>query len=270
LKQPLAGSVSDALLVIRGRRPVSETSQLIAALKKVLKAQGVTYHDIADRLRLSEASVKRIFAAEALSLDRLEEICRFLDLSIYELARLARAGEFDDVTVLTEVQEQALAQNPQQLACFYLLLNGWTLARVARRLDLSEPQLTRLLAALDKLKLIELHPRSRVRLLTPRTVLWRKGGPIRRMYEREVKAEFLEADFERGGAVMRFETGELSDGSVGILMRKIDGLAREFENLADLDISLTPDRKRAVGLLVVLRPWVFSLFSGSRIRQGDR
>ncbi|MGH8630400.1 MAG: helix-turn-helix domain-containing protein [Burkholderiales bacterium] len=243
---------------------MSETSQLIAALKKVLKAQGVTYHDIAGALRLSEASVKRIFAAESFSLERLEEICRFLDLTIYELARLARVGEVEEVSVLTEAQEEALVRNPQQLACFYLLLNGWALAQVARRLELTEPQLTRLLVALDKLKLIELHPRSRVRLLTARSVLWREGGPIRRMYERQVKAEFLDADFERGDALMRFETGELSDASLGILRKKIDRLAREFENLADLDISLTPERKRAVGLLVVLRPWVFSLFSKNR------
>lgn len=243
---------------------MNETSQLIAALKKVLKAQGVTYQDIAGALRLSEASVKRIFAAESFSLERLEEVCRFLDLTIYELVRVARTGEAEDVSVLSEAQEAALAQNPQQLACFYLLLNGWTPARVARRFTLTEPQLTRLLAALDKLDLIKLHPRNRVRLLTARKVLWRKGGPIRRMYERQVKAEFLDADFDRSDALMRFETGELSDASLGILEKKIDRLVREFENLVDLDVALAPERKKAVGLLVVFRPWVFSLFSKIR------
>jgi len=243
---------------------VSETSQLIAALKTVLKARGVTYRHIAGALRLSEASVKRILAAESLSLERLEAICRFLDLTVYELIRLARTGETEDVSVLTEVQEAALAQNPQLLACFYLLLNGWTPTRVARRLELSEPQLARLLVALDKLHLIELHPRNRVRPLTARTILWRKGGAVRRMYERQVKAEFLDADFDSGDAVMRFETGELSDASLGMLEKKIDRLVREFENLADLDVALMPERKKAVGLLVVFRPWVLSLFSKTR------
>ncbi len=243
---------------------MSETSQLIAALKKVLKAQEVTYRDIAGALRLSEASVKRIFAAESFSLERLEEICRFLDLTIYELARLARTGAAEEVSVLTEAQETALAQNPQQFACFYLLMNGWTPARLARRLALSEPQLTRLLTALDKLELIELHPRNRVRPLTARTVMWRKGGPIRQMHERQVKAEFLDADFDGSDALMRFETGELSDASLGALENKIDRLVREFEMLADHDVALAPERKKAVGLLVVFRPWVFSLFSKTR------
>lgn len=239
---------------------MTETSQLIAALKKLLKEQGVTYRDIGRALRLSEASVKRIFAAESLSLERLEEVCRFLDLKIYELARLAHLGAAHDVSVLSEAQEGALAQNRELLACFYLLLNAWTPGRVAQRLGLNEPQLTRLLAALDRLELIELHPGNRVRPLTARTILWRKGGPIRRLYERQIKAEFLEGEFDGRDELMVFETGELSDASLAVLEKRIDRLAREFETLADADLGSEPERRKAVGLLVALRPWVFSLF----------
>jgi transcriptional regulator with XRE-family HTH domain len=239
---------------------VTEKSQLIAALKKLLKTRGLTYRDIGRALRLSEASVKRMFAGESFTLARLEEICRLLDLSIYELARLARIGEAHDVTILTEAQESALAQNPQQLACFYLVLNGWTPASVARRLGLTEAQLTRLLAALDRLQLIELHPNNRVRPLTARTLLWRKGGPIRRRYERQIKAEFLDGEFDGADALLCFETGELSEASLTILEKKIDRLVREFEDLADSDLAAAPERKKAVGLLIGFRPWVFSLF----------
>lgn len=240
---------------------LTETSQLIAALKKLLKEQGVTYRDIARALRLSEASVKRILAAESLSLERLEEICHVLDLTMYELARLAHLGAAHDVSMLSEAQESALARDPQLLACFYLVVNGWTPARVARRLEVSEAQLTRLLVALDKLELIELHPGNRVRPLTARTILWRKAGPIRSLYERQIRAEFLDGNFEGRDELMVFETGELSDASLAILEKKIDRLVREFENLADGDLGSEPERRKAVGLLVVFRPWVFSLFS---------
>jgi transcriptional regulator with XRE-family HTH domain len=91
---------------------MSETSQLVAALKQLLKAKGVTYRDIGRALKLSEASVKRIFAAESFSLERLEEICRSLDLTIYELTRFARAGESGQPSVLSEAQEKSLAQDP--------------------------------------------------------------------------------------------------------------------------------------------------------------
>jgi len=243
---------------------MSETSQLVAALKQLLKAKGVTYRDIGRALKLSEASVKRIFAAESFSLARLEEICRSVDLTIYELTRFARAGESSQPSVLSEVQEKSLAQDPLLFAGFYLLLNGWTPGRVARRLDLAEPQITRLLTALDRLRLIELHPRNRVRILTARAIYWRKDGPVRRMYERQVKDEFLAADFEGADARFRFETGELSRASFRQLETKIDRLAREFEDLVEADSAQLPEDKKAVGLLVAFRPWVFSLFSKRR------
>jgi transcriptional regulator with XRE-family HTH domain len=41
---------------------MSQASQLIAALKRVLKARGLTYADVAAHLGLSEASVKRQFS----------------------------------------------------------------------------------------------------------------------------------------------------------------------------------------------------------------
>lgn len=50
---------------------MSQTHALIQALKKQLRAQGKTYADVADLLELSEASVKRLFATESFTLQRL-------------------------------------------------------------------------------------------------------------------------------------------------------------------------------------------------------
>ena len=69
---------------------MSQTSDLLAALKKCLRAKGLTYRDVAQALQLSEASIKRLFSEQTFSLSRLEDVCRFLDMSIYDLARLAR------------------------------------------------------------------------------------------------------------------------------------------------------------------------------------
>ena len=50
---------------------------LVEALKRTLKAKGLTYADVAGAIALSEASVKRMFARGDFTLQRLEEICRF-------------------------------------------------------------------------------------------------------------------------------------------------------------------------------------------------
>lgn len=47
-----------------------------------------------------------------------------------------------------------------------------------------------------------------------------------------------------------------------VLRRKLDRLARDFEELADLDLALPVDAKQSIGLLAACRPWVFSMLTG--------
>lgn len=245
-----------------------QTVQLVDALKKFLRAKGITYREVAGALDLSEASVKRIFASRSFSLQRLEQVCRHVGLSIYELARLAAHEDRLPVTTLNIDQEAALADDPELFSYFYLLINGWSPAQVKRRLSLDETQSVRYLTRLHRLELIELYSRNRVRTLTARTIAWRKDGPVRRRYEAQVREEFLSADFEASGGIMRFETAELDESSLRILMRKIDKLVKEFNDLVELDTAVTQDRKQSVGLLLAARPWVFSLLADARSDRG--
>ncbi len=64
---------------------MSQTAALIDTLKKTLKANGLTYRKVADKLKLSEASVKRLFAGQNISLNRLEQICQLMDMEISDL-----------------------------------------------------------------------------------------------------------------------------------------------------------------------------------------
>ena len=43
---------------------MSESAQIISLLKRSLKTKGLTYRDLAKRVGLSEASIKRVFAEE--------------------------------------------------------------------------------------------------------------------------------------------------------------------------------------------------------------
>lgn len=236
-----------------------QTTQLIDSLKSALRAQGLTYRDVAAALELSEASVKRIFAERSFSLQRLEQICSLLDMTIFELARLSAHQDQHTISTLTVEQESALAKEPRLLLCFYLLINGWIPSRIKQRLRMTSTQTTDAITKLHRLRLIERSSRNRIRLLTARTIAWRKGGPVRSLYEQRVKAEFLDADFEATRGLMRFESAELSTSSMKILSRKIEKLMKEFDDLAELDMALPPESKKSVGLLSALRPWVFSL-----------
>jgi transcriptional regulator with XRE-family HTH domain len=243
---------------------MSESAQIVAVLKRSLKARGTTYRDLARTLGLSEASVKRIFAEETFSLARLEQVCTALGLSIVEVARMAAQQTNQGGQQLTIEQEEVLAEDSRLLACFHLLLNGHDASHIARELDLSERELRRLLVKLDAARLIQLQPKLKVRLRTSNVISWRSDGPVRRLYERRVKQEFLQSDFTGPNESLSFASAELSDASAKILARKVDMLARDFAELAALDAGLPSSEKRSMGLLLALRPWVFSMYDGLR------
>jgi DNA-binding Xre family transcriptional regulator len=68
---------------------MSQSSQLIDALKLELRRQRITYKQVAQTLELSEASVKRLFAGRFFTLERLERICQLLNMSFSDLVRQA-------------------------------------------------------------------------------------------------------------------------------------------------------------------------------------
>jgi hypothetical protein len=165
---------------------------------------------------------------------------------------------------LTIEQEEVLASDAQLLACFHLLLNGRQSAAIATELNLTERELRRLLLRLDAVKLVELQPKMKTRLRTSNVISWRSNGPVRRLYEQQVKTEFLNAEFTGRNELINFGSAELSDASAKILMRKAEALARDFAELAALDAGSSDKERRSMGFLVALRPWVFSMYDGLR------
>ena len=63
---------------------------------------------------------------------------------------------------------------------------------------------------------------------------------------------------------MHFRSAELSEESCRVLLRKLERLATEFRDLAELDSTLPAREKRSMGILLAGRPWVFSMFESLR------
>lgn len=236
---------------------MSQTAALIHTLKRCLRAKGLTYRDVAAALGLSESSVKRLFSEKAFSIQRLEEVCRLMEMSLFELSRLAAYREDHRADQLTNGQEAALAADPLLLSYFYLLLVGWKPYRIARRLRLDEAAHDRYLNQLDRLGLIELFPRRRVRLLTDIRIRWTPDGPVRRRYESQVKRRFVDHAFGAAQESLSLESSELSDASISVLLRRIDRLVEEFAELTEIDRHLPQEQKRSFAILMAARPWTF-------------
>lgn len=244
---------------------MAEVGAVMKALKAALKARGMRYAELAQALGLSEASVKRCFSQQTLTLDRLEKICAVLEIDLLELVKLSRR-EQEAQRFLRLDQERLLATDAQLLSLFHLVASGWSYAEIRADFDISERALSRQLARLDRGGLIELGPRNRLRLRVPARFEWRANGPVKRLHAAAAIGEFMAGPFNGRDELLRLDVRELSDASLAQLRRRVERVASEFQQFAEMDSTLPAERRRSVGMVLALKPWVFSILGALRRR----
>lgn len=241
-------------------------SPLISTLKRVLKTRGVTYADLAEKIALSEASVKRLFSQGSFTLERLEQVCAALEIDLFELAKLAR-GEQARAGQLSVKQEAALAKDRVLLGVFYLAYNGWQIDDIVAKYEFTRPQIFSTLRKLDAVGVLDLLPGEKVRMKVARNLRLRRRGPIELAYGRTVIGDFLSPEFDRVGGMFRFEFRELSNASFELLKRKLERVADEVHEFAELDSMLPSEQRQTVGVAVAIRPWTVSMVSGLPLKK---
>ncbi|QDQ27862.1 helix-turn-helix transcriptional regulator [Chitinimonas arctica] len=246
---------------------MSQTAHLIATLKRLLKARGITYAMVGQHLRLSEASVKRQFSRQSFTLQTLEAICQLMDLELLELAQAAETSRLN-VRQLSAAQEAELVTDPRRVLVAVCVLNHWTMAQIVATYQLSEAQCTSQLLQLDKLGLIRLLPENRVRLSVARDFTWLPDGPIQRFFRAGAQTDFMAAGFNQAGELLRFQHGMLSPAANARFRQKLQRLVQEFTELHEDCLSLPAEARYGTSLLLAMRPWEPAAFEALR-RQPD-
>lgn len=237
--------------------------ELIDALKRLLRGQGLTYRELASRIKMSEAAVKRMFSLRAMSLQRLEQICDVLDIGLAELAAESARGR-DSMAQLTEAQEKALVSDPALLLALFLSLNRWRQQDVLAQFAFTEPQWTGLLVKLDRLGIIELLPGNRARALTARNFRWRRGGPMERYFREKLLTDYFADAFDGEQDGLFLLTGSLSIDGIRHMRQRLEDVVREFDTLLARDATLPPKERIGVSLVLAQKPWLLQLFQGYR------
>lgn len=233
---------------------MSQVEALNQALKKSLRAAGVTYADVARQLDLSEATIKRCFASGNFTLDRLEQICQIVGIGFAELAQ--RASERPEpVTRLTPEQEAELTADTRLLLVAMLILHHWTPAQIEARYQLDTTEVTGKLLRLDRLGMIDLLPGNRVRHRVARHFTWRPNGPVQRYFEEQIRQSFFESNFAVSTAKLQFAGGLLSKTKIHRLQADIDDLMRKLDDYIREDETLPIEEKEAIGAVFAVRPW---------------
>lgn len=242
---------------------MTQVVQLLATLKRELKAREMTYAKVASHLGLSESSIKRQFSESRFSLQRLQEICQLLDMEISDLVQKMDEDR-QRIRTLTEQQEREVADDPKLLLVAICVLNHWTFEEITATYQVTEHECIQLLARLDRLKLIELLPLNRFKLMIASDFRWLPDGPIQEFFNREVRPDFLDASFSGPGERLLFQSGMLSRGSNATMLKKMQRVVAEFNELHNDDAHLPLEERFGSSILVALRPWEFGFFRAMR------
>lgn len=238
---------------------MAQTEALIDTLKQALKNYGMTYAEVAQKLAMSEANVKRMFASRRFTLERLEDVCRLIQLDLSDLFQLYEESR-QRITTLSNEQEKELISDTKLLLVAVSVRNRLTFDDIINNYDITDTECIRHLAKLDKLKIIDLLPNNRIKLRIDEHFHWLPNGPIERFYEKQIQSQFLRATFNGELEERLFLFGLLGDSSAHVMIKKIKSLAKEFAELHRQDASLPLAKRHNIGFMLALRPWDLDAF----------
>ena len=233
-------------------------AQIVAELKRALRAAGHTYADVARQLELSVASVKRLFSTGDFTLARLERVCDLIGLGLSDILENA-ASHTAPTKPLTVAQEKEIVADPTLLFIAWLVLIRTPIGEIPRLYRFTEQEVQQALIRLDRLKVIELLPGNRVRLLISRQCSWRVGGPIHQHIHQKLLQEFFASTFTGHEEEFVFFGYPVSAEALGRLKKVLQDASRECADIIDRDRSAAGTRKGAAYVLA-LRPWSYSGF----------
>jgi hypothetical protein len=238
---------------------MAQASSLILTLKRCLKTKGKTYADVAEALQLSEANVKRMFAQQHFSLQRVETICTMMGMELSDLMREMEASQ-TRIHQLTHQQEFEITQDLLLVLVTVCAFNHWTLEQMTDYFTISEKDCLKRLLKLDKLGVIELLPENRIKLLISNHFTWIENGPFERFFREHIGQEFFHDSFQGDRKRLRVINGTLSKQSAAEFQRKLERLAQEFADLVRADAHLPFEERDGVTLVMAMRNWDYGLF----------
>ncbi len=231
-----------------------QATALVDSLKRQLKSRGITYADLALKIDMSEASVKRMFSQKNFTLQRLDEILKATELTFLDITS-ATQEEPKLISHLTHAQEKEIIENPKLFIVAVSALNLIDIERMLKLYQITEAEIIKCLTRLDKIGFLQLLPNNRVKLLVSRTFGWIPDGPIHSYFREQAYNDYLDSKFDGEHELIRFINVMLSKQSVAALLERLKQVAREFSQLHQDDAKLPFEEKTPISFMLTARPW---------------
>jgi transcriptional regulator with XRE-family HTH domain len=198
-----------------------EHALYLRALKRALRARGLTYAELAARLGMSESGVKKMLNAKDMSFRRVVQICGALEILPGQLFTLSEHAVIAEVT-LTDEQEEALIKNVLLLAVYWrLAVERREPSEIASLHRLDGAQLKRLLDRLVRLQLVSVR-RGHYRPRHPGKFRWADDSRLARFLNRSWSKLTLERALKkRDGGLHRLVAMQIAPEAYQELLRDL-------------------------------------------------
>ncbi|WP_395703486.1 helix-turn-helix domain-containing protein, partial [Aquabacterium sp.] len=108
---------------------MSSPELVLQVLRAEMRAAGVTYRQLAQRIGMSESSIKRLFGQRDMALSRLAQICQAVGVSMEDVLRQS-ADLTPRADTLTLAQERSLVADPKLLLVANCCLGHWSFEQI--------------------------------------------------------------------------------------------------------------------------------------------
>jgi transcriptional regulator with XRE-family HTH domain len=227
--------------------------QIMNLIKNKAREAHLTQQRVASELRVSLATVKRWWAGKGVQLGSLNRLCGLIGVSLSQLLVEIEANA-STYTYSLE-QEKVLAQHPRVLALFDLLVSGKTAKFIQSKYSFSDDEMFSMLVKLDRVGLIELHEKNRVKLKQTGEPQWIVGGPLSLKYRKRMIESLLG---EHVKTEMSFYIHDYLPEDVILLRAKI----KELENLmhaCNVRGGLKPESATSFGSYICFKQFEWDL-----------
>ena len=242
---------------------MSSPELIVDVLRAELRAANLTYKTLAERIDMSESSVKRLFGQKDMPLSRLAQICQAGGIALEDVLRRA-ADARPQADALTLPQETALVAKPHLLLVAICCLGHWTFEQIVDNYRLTQPECITAMAELDRLGLIELRPLNRYGMRVSHAFHWLPDGPVQQFFREHMVPDYFAGRFDGPGETLMCLPARLSAASAAEVAQKIAQLAAELARLHKHDRRLPAEERDGMSLVVGFRSWEFAAFTALR------
>lgn len=234
-----------------------DSKKILAELKHEVVRSGKTYAEIAKKLKISEATVKRIFNSGHCTLETLDALCKLLSFDFFDAAERARKREWQEPTFFTAEQEAVLDIDEATFCFFYTLLETRNVDYIKKNFTYSQAQIESSLDKFASVGLVKVNEDLRITLLVPHTIKWREDGLLQRRYSLGIHQEFFNNNFKSRDAFAAFISVPFSNEASEFLKVRTRELCGDMLSYMGSDTAMAKDR---LWLSVAFRPWYYSLY----------